>query len=387
MTNDLSEDRGYPPSIFLGHSAIYPHSDRESLRGRLIFFSSVDNPFCLLIFPIVLSHSLALLQINSIHAMPFQTVGVLGGGQLGRMLVEAASRLNLPILTLDPSSNSPAKQISSASHLDGSFSDASMIQSLSEKVDVLTVEIEHVDASALKRIRDDNVNKGGKTGKGIKVYPSPETILTIQDKYNQKLHLVEKGLPVADFQAIEGDSSTLEEIERSIQSAVKAFGLPLMLKSRTQAYDGKGNFLLHSSSSSSISDAITALGRGSRPLYAERFAPFTAEIAVMVVKSGNGQVETYDPVETVHRDNICHLVRAPLRVGGRGTGERARKFAKEAVEAFGEGAVGIFGVEMFLLSDGEHYYYISLHSSNLVYYLETRSLLLPLFLLLIRTGS
>ena len=278
--------------------------------------------------------------------MSRNVVGVLGGGQLGRMLLEASSRLNIGLLVLDPSSSSPAKQISSASHLDGSFSDPSKIIELASRVDVLTVEIEHVDAGALQKVRDQNSDKGGRTGKGVCVYPSPEVILTIQDKYKQKVHLCEKGLPVADFMALNGG----QEAENSILVAIESFGLPLMLKSRTQAYDGRGNFLL--SAKDDIPAAIKSLGAGSRPLYAERFAAFEAEIAVMVVKSATGELKSYDPVETVHKESICHLVRAPLRKGKRGIAERAKQFAETAIATFGEGAVGIFGVEMFLLPNG-----------------------------------
>lgn len=277
-------------------------------------------------------------------------VGILGGGQLGRMLIEAASRLNVKVLSLDVGSSAPAKQISSAEHVDGSFSDSSKIQELASKSDILTVEIEHVDAAALQAIRDSHTSSGGRSGKGIKVHPSPEIIKVIQDKYEQKIHLAEQDVPVADFMPIE-EQEGAGGLERSIKAAIKAYGLPLMLKSRTQAYDGKGNYLLRKESE--IQQAISALGNGSRKLYAERFAAFEAEIAVMVIKSSTGELKSYDPVETVHKDNICHLVRAPLRKGRRGTSKQARAFAEKAIEALGEGAIGIFGVEMFLLPDGK----------------------------------
>ena len=280
--------------------------------------------------------------------MSSNVVGVLGGGQLGRMLLEAASRLNISVLVLDPAASSPAKQISSANHLTGSFSDPSKIAELSEKVDVLTVEIEHVDAKALQEIKERNASKGGRTGNGVRIHPSPDVIAIIQDKYKQKVHLCDGGLPVADFVAIEGGASA----ETSIFQAVEKFGLPLMLKSRTQAYDGRGNFLVRRKDD--VSKAIGALGAGQRPLYAERFAAFEAEIAVMVVRSAGGEMKSYDPVETVHRENICHLVRTPLRKGKRGTADRARRFAEKAISTFGDGAVGIYGVEMFLMDDGEH---------------------------------
>lgn len=276
-------------------------------------------------------------------------VGILGGGQLGRMLIEAASRLNVPVLSLDVGAQAPAKQISSADHVDGSFSDSKKIQELAAKSDVLTVEIEHVDAGALQQIADACASTGGRSGKGIKIRPSPDVIRVIQDKYQQKLHLADKGVPVADYLPIESQGTSLEA---SINDAILKFGLPLMLKSRTQAYDGKGNYLLRNKED--IPQAIQALGNGERKLYAERFAAFEAEIAVMVVKSATGEVKSYDPVETVHKDNICHLVKAPLRRGQRGTSDRARAFAEQAITALGEGAVGIFGVEMFLLPQGEH---------------------------------
>lgn len=276
-------------------------------------------------------------------------VGILGGGQLGRMLIEAASRLNVPVLSLDVGSQAPAKQISSADHVDGSFSDSKKIHELAAKADILTVEIEHVDTHALQEIEETYASKGGRSGKGVKVRPSSRLIRVIQDKYQQKLHLADKGVPVAEYVPIEGEGSSLEA---SVNDAISQFGLPLMLKSRTQAYDGKGNYLLRKQED--IQTAIQALGNGQRKLYAERFAAFEAEIAVMVVRSAAGEVKSYDPVETVHKDNICHLVKAPLRRGQRGTSAKATAFAEQAIKAFGDDAVGIFGVEMFLLPDGEH---------------------------------
>ena len=119
-----------------------------------------------------------------------------------------------------------------------------------------------------------------------------------------------------------------------------------MLKSRTLAYDGRGNFALHQLSQ--IDEALHALK--DRPLYAEKWVPFVKEIAVMVVRSTNGEVVSYPAVETVHKNNICHLVFAPLRGCDPAAAESARQVAEDAVKTF-EGA-GIFGVEMFLLADG-----------------------------------
>ncbi|PKI84450.1 phosphoribosylaminoimidazole carboxylase [Malassezia vespertilionis] len=260
-------------------------------------------------------------------------VGVLGGGQLGRMFAEAASRLNIAVRFLDVGANTPAKQIVSVpndlpGHVDGSFSDAAQIRALAKKVDVLTVEIEHVDADQLEAVLEEGLVRA--------VHPSPATIKLIQDKYLQKVHLQDAGLPVVEFSAVD---------TQNVDAAIDRFGLPLMLKCRTQAYDGRGNFTLRTREQ--IPEAISALGGGTRPLYAEKWASFEKELAVMVVRSTDGDVRAYTAVETVHENSICHSVYAPLRVPVAGLDKRARDIAERAVATFS--GAGIFGVEMFLL--------------------------------------
>ncbi|KAI0079034.1 Phosphoribosylaminoimidazole carboxylase [Panus rudis PR-1116 ss-1] len=268
-----------------------------------------------------------------------KTVGILGGGQLGRMLAESASLLNIDVVILDSGNYTPAKQIVSPrtpekAHIDGSFADPAKIRELASKVDVLTVEIEHVNADVLGEI-EKNVPLG--------IHPSPSTVRTIQDKFVQKEHLVSHGLPISTFRSV-------ERTKESIQSAIDTLGLPLMLKSRTLAYDGRGNFVIRDASQ--IDEALDALK--DRPLYAEKWVPFALEIAVMVVRTREGEVVSYPAVQTIHKENICHLVFAPLRSGADPTvPERARKIAENAVRSF-QGA-GVFGVEMFLLKDGTIY--------------------------------
>ncbi|KAJ7476850.1 phosphoribosylaminoimidazole carboxylase [Mycena galericulata] len=266
--------------------------------------------------------------------MTDKVVGILGGGQLGRMLAAAASLLNIKIVILDVGDHGPAKQVLSPSslqfsHIDGSFTDPARIQELAAKVDVLTVEIEHVDADALALAN-------------CQIHPSPSTIKLIQDKLAQKRHLKAQGCPVSDFIPVD---STVE----SVHAAVNNLGLPLMLKSRTLAYDGRGNFVLRELSQAP--QALEALGN--RPLYAEKWVAFTHEIAVMVVRSTSGEVTAYPVVETVHKENVCHLVFAPLRTRDATLSRRAQAVAEDAVRTF-EGA-GVFGVEMFLMDDGGLY--------------------------------
>lgn len=262
--------------------------------------------------------------------MDSQVIGILGGGQLGRMIVETASRLNIKTVILDDGF-SPAKHINAAQdHIDGSFKDEEAIAKLAAKCDVLTVEIEHVNTDALKRVQDRT---------GIKIYPLPETIELIKDKYLQKEHLIKHNISVTKSQGIESN-------EKALLLFGEENGFPYLLKSRTMAYDGRGNFVVESKED--ISKALEFLK--DRPLYAEKFAPFVKELAVMVVRSLEGEVFSYPTVETVHKDNICHIVYAPARVNDT-IQKKAQILAENTVKTF-PGA-GIFGVEMFLLSDGE----------------------------------
>ena len=251
------------------------------------------------------------------------------------MLAASASLLNIDVVVLDLGENGPAKQVVAPrspglSHIDGSFADPEKILELSSRVDVLTVEIEHVEASVLEELE---------TKVPLGVHPSPFTIKLIQDKYVQKLHLRDAGCPVSDFIQTE---STVE----SLRAVAEQLGLPLMLKSRTLAYDGRGNFVLKDLSQAE--EAIAALG--GRTLYAEKWVPFVKEIAVMVVRSRSGEVISYPVVETVHKQSICHLVFAPLRSRDVSIVARACAIAENAVKTL-KGA-GVFGVEMFLMADG-----------------------------------
>jgi phosphoribosylaminoimidazole carboxylase len=259
--------------------------------------------------------------------MDKKVVGLLGGGQLGRMFIEAANRLNIQVNVLD-AAKSPAKAISShEGHVQGSFKDPEAIQKLSKTCDVVTVEIEHVDTYILEKISSK-----------VAVEPSWQTIRLIQDKYTQKEHLQKHHVSTAESIPLAG--ATLEDL----QKVGDQFGFPFMLKSRTEAYDGRGNFPVKSSAD--FDAALKTLG--DRPLYAEKWAQFKAELAVMVVKTKDA-VLAYPTVETLHEDSICKLVYAPARNVSDKVLEQAQELAKKAVACFW--GKGVFGVEMFLLKD------------------------------------
>ncbi|EQL38148.1 phosphoribosylamidoimidazole- succinocarboxamidesynthase [Blastomyces dermatitidis ATCC 26199] len=256
-----------------------------------------------------------------------RNVGVLGGGQLGRMLMEAANRLNIQMTILD-ADNAPAKQISAHSgHITGSFADSASVRKLADSCDVITAEIEHVDTYALEEVEGQ-----------VEVQPSWQSIRIIQDKFAQKEHLSRYGIPMAEYKELK--SNTVEELEAIGQE----LGYPLMLKSKTLAYDGRGNYTVKSKAS--VPAALEALK--DRPLYAEKWASFRMELAVMVVKTKDG-VLSYPTVETVQEDSICKLVYAPSRGVSEAIDKKAQELARNAVAVF-EGK-GVFGVEMFLLED------------------------------------
>lgn len=279
--------------------------------------------------------------------MDTHTVGVLGGGQLGRMLVEAAHRLNIKVAILD-AENAPAKQINAAaSHATGSFAKADDVRSLASKADVITYEIEHVDTKVLEELEGESPFLQDNQSWN-RIQPSWRTVRRIQDKYAQKQHLAQYGLATAESKGVGTTSPQgLKEI------ALELGGLPIMLKARTQAYDGRGNYPVMGLSD--IEPALQALS--DRPLYAERWAQFKKELAVMVVKiqqqAGIDAFETstlaFPVTETVHEDSICKLTYTPPREVSAKIQRDAQELARRAVATF-EGT-GIFGVELFLLED------------------------------------
>ncbi|KAI9824920.1 MAG: phosphoribosylaminoimidazole carboxylase ade2 [Thelocarpon impressellum] len=285
--------------------------------------------------------------------MDERIVGTLGGGQLGRMLVEAAHRLNIRVVVLD-TDDAPAKQINSlGSQISGSFAKPDDVRRLARECDLLTVEIEHVDTQVLEEIAESGIEittDGRPSRRRVEVQPSWRTLRVIQDKYLQKEHLRRQGIPTADGTPLESNDPEV------LAGVVQAVGLPCMLKSRTQAYDGRGNHPIRLGGD--IPSALLALG--TRPLYVESWANFTSELAVMVVKVDDEQSDgdpemwrrttlAYPVVETVHEDSICKLVYAPARDVRPEIAKRAQVLARRAAASFW--GRGIFGVEMFLLED------------------------------------
>ncbi|TYJ16991.1 hypothetical protein E1A91_A09G019700v1 [Gossypium mustelinum] len=245
------------------------------------------------------------------------------------MLCQAASKMAIKVIVLDPSENCPASALA-YDHMVGSFDDSATVEEFAKRCGVLTVETEHVDVATLEKLEQQ----------GIDCEPKASTIRIIQDKYLQKVHFSRHGIPLPEFMEI----NNLEETKR----AGEQYGYPLMIKGKRLAYDGRGNAV--AKSEGELSSAIDVLGGFGRGLYVEKWAPFIKELAVIVARGRDNSILCYPVVETIHKENICHIVKAPADVPWR-IRKLANDVAYKAISSL-EGA-GVFAVELFLTRDGQ----------------------------------
>ncbi len=246
--------------------------------------------------------------------MPAKIIGIAGGGQLGRMLADAAHDLGLKVVVLDPTPNSPAAQVADE-HILGDFKDAAMIHALAGKCEAITYEIESVNAEALEELSAK-----------MPVHPTPKTLAIIKDKLKQKQFLVEQGIPVAPFAPIE---------------EAAALGYPQIIKARSGGFDGRGNALVESAE-----DMPAALEKiKNAPAYAEGFVTFEKELAIVAARTVDGDIRVFPLVETIHKNHICHMTLAPAPVSAL-IEQKAHELAEKVLASF-EGA-GVFAIEMFL---------------------------------------
>ena len=254
-------------------------------------------------------------------------IGIVGGGQLAKMTALPAMELGCEIVILEKTENTPSSSLA-AEILYGDWDDPVNLLALANKVDVVSLENEFVDANALKEVEDaDHV-----------LFPSAKTIGLVQDKFIQKQTLSDAGIPVAPFAAVSS--------KKDIEEKAKELGWPLVLKSRRMGYDGKGNATLESDAD--IDNAWTKLNGDEKELYVEGFCNFTCELAVMVTRSIDGNMVNYPVVESIQKDHICHIVRAPARIDDKLANE-AIEMARKAVTTID--GIGTIGIEMFLTED------------------------------------
>ncbi|KEQ57114.1 N5-carboxyaminoimidazole ribonucleotide synthase protein [Marine Group I thaumarchaeote SCGC AAA799-B03] len=258
-----------------------------------------------------------------------KVLGIIGGGQLGMMIAEAAKKMPedvSKIIVLDPTENCPAAQVG-AEQIIADFKDKDAIVELSKKSDIITYEIESGDSDVLKSVE-----------KNAEINPSPETLHTIQDKFLQKTFLNEHNIPVPEFIEI----SNIDDVKEGL----KKFGYPALLKARRDAYDGRGNFKIDSEDM--IQTAYDYF-KGQK-LMLEKFVPFKMEVSVIAARNTKGEIKTFPLVENIHEENILRETIAPARVSEEIT-KNAEKIASQTMDVL-KGA-GVFGIEMFVTQDDQ----------------------------------
>ena len=260
-------------------------------------------------------------------------LGILGGGQLARMTLRAASRLGIDVVIAERFSDSPAARLTSHSLVfPKGWDDADALDRLASAARVVTLESEFVDYRVLNALDE----------RGVRVLPSPACVGVVQDKLLQKQALTLAELPVPMFVQVTEPAG--------LQQAAAELGWPIMLKARRDGYDGRGNIVVHTATEAE--SAFRKLGWPNRELFAEAFADFERELASLVVRGQDGTIAQYPIVET-RQDAVLHICRevlAPAEISA-DVAERALAIARGAVEAVG--GVGAFGVELFLLRDGQ----------------------------------
>ncbi|MCL2169516.1 MAG: 5-(carboxyamino)imidazole ribonucleotide synthase, partial [Defluviitaleaceae bacterium] len=260
---------------------------------------------------------------------PLQTkIGIVGGGQLGKMMILEAKKMGFVVNVLDPDANCPSSSISDTLIV-GSLKCRDSILKLAEISDIVTYEIEHINVQALYEVEKN----------GTPVYPTPASLEVIQNKLTQKLKLQEKGVPVPRLLAVNSEADLVE--------AGKKFGYPMMVKACLGGYDGKGNHLLKSEDG--VAEAFAALGGDKNPLMVEEFVDFDIEISVLATRGRNGDIAVYPVAQNNHKDEVLDETRVPANISDEVT-KQAMDVARQVMEIF-EG-VGMFCVEMFSLRSG-----------------------------------
>ncbi len=255
-------------------------------------------------------------------------LGIIGGGQLAKMLGQAASTLGVQTVVLSESADCPA---AATCHrvLIGSSDDLTSLRELARQVDVVTLENEFVDAGLLHQIESE----------GALVRPTARSMELVQDKLIQKNALLSAGLPVPKFVDVPSRAA--------LDRAVVELGLPLVLKKRRNGYDGKGNTTLRTAEGAQ--EAWDLLNGEVNSLFAEGYVEFNSELAVMITRGTDGSSVTYPVVETIQRNHICHVVKAPAEIP-EGLSAQVRNLGQRAVETMQ--GLGSFGVEFFCSATG-----------------------------------
>ncbi|MDH5472206.1 MAG: 5-(carboxyamino)imidazole ribonucleotide synthase [Gammaproteobacteria bacterium] len=257
---------------------------------------------------------------------PGSTLGVLGGGQLGRMFCVAARTMGYRTVVLDPDPGSPAGRIAD-DHIQADYTDPAALDKLAGCCDVITTEFENVPAESLKYLLSKKP-----------VYPAPQAVEIAQNRIKEKNFARETGIAPAPFVAIYAETDLVQ--------AADIIGFPAILKSSTLGYDGKGQFVVDD-----LDQAIKAFrNMNGVESVLEKKLVLKKEISVLLARNAQGDVQCYSPAENEHRNGILHQSIVPARVADEIAGEAKQKAIKLA-EAMNY--VGVLAVEFFITDDGQ----------------------------------
>ncbi|GAB7387776.1 5-(carboxyamino)imidazole ribonucleotide synthase [Bacillaceae bacterium] len=259
---------------------------------------------------------------------PGSTIGILGGGQLGRMIALEGRKMGYRFVTLDPAPDCPCGQVADRQII-APYNDLKRALELAKASDVVTYEFENVDARVTGLLERETY------------VPQGSALLRItQHRLREKGTLREIGVPVAPYVPVAS--------EAELQAAVDELGLPCVLKTATGGYDGKGQFVIRRRDE--VAAAFQRLARPGGELVAERFVPFAKELSVIVARNGRGEMRTFPVAENVHVENILHLSIVPARID-RTTAAKAGEIGARIAEKLN--VIGLIAVEMFLTAEGE----------------------------------
>src|SRR5262245_22563188 len=261
-----------------------------------------------------------LVILSSERNRSMTTVGILGAGQLGRMLALAGYPLGLRFRFLDPAPGAPAGQM--AEHIQGDYADTATLERFSAGLDVVTYEFENVPVAAARFL----------AGR-MPVYPPPLALEVAQDRLDEKTFFRSIGAAIPPFAPVDS--------RESLDAAIAQIGLPAVLKTRRLGYDGKGQMVLRAPSD--LDAAWATLG--ATPLILEGFVRFERELSILAARGGGGETAFYPLVENHHRDGILRLSLAPAPRLSAALQAEAEDAARRILEALDY--VGVLAVELF----------------------------------------
>lgn len=261
---------------------------------------------------------------------PGGTIGVLGGGQLGRMLALAGRNMGYRFVTLDPTEDAPCGQVADE-QIQANFDDVEAARKLAALSDVITYEFENVDAHVTSILMNESYVPQGS-----------ELLYTTQHRLREKRAIEAAGVPVAPYAEVKSAAE--------LKEAVVKFGTPCVLKTATGGYDGKGQWVIRSIDE--VEEAYDTLSRAKTELVLEQFIHFDKELSVIAARSPRGEVKAFPAAENIHVHNILHQSIVPARIPA-DVQQEAEKLATRIAE--GLGVIGLIAVELFLTKDGQLY--------------------------------